>query len=76
MILLGVGLMIDGLVWKEIKMKVKIGNTVYDSLVEPIMLVLSDEDKFNISHMDTKATKYLSYPESMTKEEAREFMKL
>lgn len=42
-------------------MKVKIGNTFYDSGTEPIMIVLSTEDKENISKMG-EATKYCSFP--------------
>lgn len=43
-------------------MKVKIGSTLYDSEVEPIMLILSAEDKSNISNMLPQATKYCSFP--------------
>lgn len=46
-------------------MKVKIGNRVYDSNIEPIMIVLSDSDKDNIKNMHKDATKYCSYPESI-----------
>jgi len=55
-------------------MKVKIGNTIYDGSKEPIMLILSEEDKYNISHMRLQDTKYLSYPENMSEEKAKEFM--
>lgn len=57
-------------------MKVKIGNTVYDSKEEPILIILSDIDKANISNMLPTAKKYLSYPDDLTIEEAQEFMKI
>lgn len=44
-------------------MKVKLGNAIFDSELEPIMLILSEEDKYNISHMAPEATKYCSYPD-------------
>ena len=44
-------------------MKVKIGETIYDSETEPVMVILSDFDKKNISHMAADATKYASFPD-------------
>lgn len=55
-------------------MKVKIGEKIYDSNVEPIMLILGDDDKFNIEAMDETCANYCSYPEAMTEEEAEKFM--
>lgn len=46
-------------------MKVKIGNTIYDSEKEPIMIILSDKDKENISNMHKDATRFCSFPESI-----------
>ena len=43
-------------------MKVKIGDTIYDSSKEPIMLILSNKDKENISNMHEDATKFISFP--------------
>ena len=57
-------------------MKVKIGNTVYDSNVEPIMIVLSDIEKNNISQMLEECHKYCSAPDSLSEDEMREFMKV
>ena len=57
-------------------MKVKIGNKIYDSSEEPIMIILSDDDKFNISHMRKEDTKYLSYPDKMSIEKAKKFMEI
>lgn len=58
-------------------MKVKVGNKIFDGNKEPVMVILSDEDKQNIANMAPKANKYLCYPENgMTEEEAKEFMKV
>lgn len=56
-------------------MQVKIGNEVFDAEEIPILLILSDKDKFNISHMDPEATKYATFPEDWgTKDEMWEWM--
>ena len=56
-------------------MKVKIGNTIIDSEDEPIMLILSAQDKVNINAMLTDASKYCSFDGDMyTKEQIKEFM--
>jgi len=57
-------------------MKVKIGNKIYDSEKEPIMLILSDEDKKLISMMRPIDYKYCSYPHELGQELSKEFMKL
>lgn len=46
-------------------MKVKIGNCFYDSSKEPIMLILDNLDKENISNMHPEATKFCSFPDSI-----------
>jgi len=46
-------------------MKVKIGDKIYDTNQEPIMLMLNDVDKENISNMGESNTKYCAFPESM-----------
>jgi len=56
-------------------MRVKIGNTIYNSSETPVLLLLEEEDKLNISMMAPNSFKYLSYPVEMTQEEAKEFMK-
>jgi len=52
-------------------MKVKVGDKVYDSAEEPIMVILTDGDKKNIANMSPEATKYCSYPgeEKWTKDD-------
>ena len=56
-------------------MKVKIGNIVYDPNEQPIMIILSDKDKENITNMLPSATKYICYPQSMSAEEVEKFAK-
>ena len=56
-------------------MKVKIGNTVYDSREKPIMLVLSEVEKEHIKNMLKICSKYCQYPaEGYTGEEIEKFM--
>jgi len=57
-------------------MKVKIKDKIYDSNNEPIMIILSDEDKQNISNMLLECTKYCSFPENMNEETIKDFMKI
>ena len=57
-------------------MIVKIGNTVVDSENEPVMVVLSDQDKENIASMLPECHKYCSFPEGREESEIRAFMKL
>lgn len=58
-------------------MQVKIGDQVFDSKDQPIMVVLSEADKRNIENMLPEATKYASFPENFgTPEEMRSWMKI
>ena len=43
-------------------MKVKVGNRIYDGENEPVMVILSKDDRENIANMLPDATKYCSYP--------------
>lgn len=45
-------------------MKVKVGETIYDADMQPIMVILSDEDKINIRNMHPDKDKYCCYPAS------------
>ena len=56
-------------------MKVKIGNKIYDSEKEPIMIILNDSDKKNIANMLPECTKYCSYPNNCDNEEIVKWMK-
>ena len=43
-------------------MKVKVGDKIYDGEDVPVMVILSDADKRNISNMFPECMKYCSYP--------------
>lgn len=55
-------------------MKVKIGNKVYDATDQPILIILNQLDKQNISNMSKEATKYCCAPDSITKQEVELFI--
>lgn len=57
-------------------MKVKIGNEIFDSNEQPIMLILSDVEKQHIADMLPEAHHYCSAPTELSEEDVREFMKL
>jgi len=54
-------------------MKVKIGDQVYDAEKQPIMLILSDIDKENISNMHSDTMKYCAFPEDIDESEIKEW---
>jgi hypothetical protein len=56
-------------------MKVKIGSKITDANDEMIMLILDEQDKFNLSHMSQESTKYCAAPEGTPEKEIAEFMK-
>jgi len=43
-------------------MKVKVGNKIYDGKKEPIMVILTDGEKGQISEMPKGIKKYCVYP--------------
>jgi len=43
-------------------MKVKVGNKIYDGEEEPVMIILTEQDKLNITTMLPEAVKYCAYP--------------
>ena len=57
-------------------MNVKIKDIIYDSELEPIMLIMDKTDKENISNMIPTATKYCSYQNTSDVDEIKKFMKL
>lgn len=58
-------------------MLVKIGNKVYDSNKEPIMIVLSKQAKDNIANMLPDRMRYCEYPsKGYTENDIRAFMGL
>lgn len=56
-------------------MRVKIGDKIYNSIEEPIMLMLDDSDKKNISNMGD-LNNYGSFPEEMSIDDAYKFMEI
>lgn len=57
-------------------MKVKIGDKIHDGDLEPVMVILSKEDKENIRKMPKRCTKYACCPDSYGEEEMKAWMKL
>lgn len=45
-------------------MKIKIGNEIFDAEKQPIMVILTKEDKDNIANMHSEAMKYGCFPGS------------
>ena len=45
-------------------MKVKVGNKIYDSNNEPVMVILSRGEKEQIANMHPDTTKYCVYPDT------------
>lgn len=51
----------------EINMKIKIGNNYYEADVgQPIMVILTDDDKMRINQMDVTSAKYAIFHEKDT----------
>lgn len=55
-------------------MKVKIGNQVYISTYQPIMVILDDNDKRNIANMPPDAHQYAEFPDTFDEEQVRAWM--
>jgi len=56
-------------------MKIKIGDTTYNSEKQPIMVILTNQDKENIKNMSSEATRYCGYPSGCDPEKILEWMK-
>lgn len=52
-------------------MKVKIGDTIYDSEEEPIMVILSPMDRLNIISMAPNSCLYLAIPKGLSVKDAK-----
>jgi len=57
-------------------MRVKVGEEVYDGVNLPIMVILTEEDRFNISRMPKKAARYAQYPDTWTEEDIEGWMEV
>ena len=58
------------------EMKVKVGDKIYSAKDQPIMVILDENDRFNIAHMPESVTRYAEFPSdhNMTTEEMLEWM--
>ena len=45
-------------------MKVKVGNKVYDGEDQPVIVILTDQDKKNIANIFPECQRYCMYPET------------
>lgn len=57
-------------------MRVKIGSKIYDSHDEPIMIILEEYNKEDISNMADEARKYCEFPDEYNEDEIKEFMRI
>jgi hypothetical protein len=57
-------------------MKVKIGNKIYHSNDEPIMIILNDKEKRLIKNMNKKHKRFCVFPSDNDIEKIEEFMKI
>jgi len=57
-------------------MKVKVGDRVYSSERQPIMVILTEQDKINIANMVPEATRYAEFSNALgwTREEELAWM--
>ncbi|KKL04225.1 hypothetical protein LCGC14_2618210 [marine sediment metagenome] len=56
-------------------MKIKVGDKVYDSSKEPVMVIFDQSDKESISNMAPVATMYCAFPEGTTQKDATKWVK-
>lgn len=49
-------------------MKIKIGTKIYDAGKEPIMLILTEQDKSNIKNMMPECSKFIIFPDHCDKQ--------
>ena len=55
-------------------MRVKIGNTIYSSESQPIMIILNYTDKVNIKKMPANTHKYCAFPATFDDNMIRNWM--
>ena len=55
-------------------MKIKIGDTIYDSAKTPILLLLNSEEIKHMQNMPDNNHKYCSFPDDSKDEDIEEFM--
>ena len=57
-------------------MKVKICDKIYDDEKQPVMVILTNQDKENIKNMLPHRTKYCMYPITISIEKIKKWMKI
>lgn len=57
-------------------MKIKVGDQMFDGKEVPIMVILSDKDKENISNMAYDVIKYCEFPDGMPVDDVKAFMEM
>lgn len=55
-------------------MKVKVGDRVYNGSEQPVMVILTDQDKRNIAAMHRECTKYCEAPDGMSAKDIEVWM--
>ncbi len=55
-------------------MKVKVGDKIFDGNKEPVMIIISNEDKRNIKKMNKSCNKYCSFPDGYDLDEINDWM--
>jgi len=55
-------------------MRVKVGDKVYDGAEQPVMVILTDQDKENIANMLPHCTRYCMFPDKSDKKEIDKWM--
>lgn len=56
-------------------MKIKVGNIIVSAEIQPVMVILSEQDKINIANMLPHCTKYACFPDKWgTKEKMYQWM--
>ena len=57
-------------------MKIKIGDQIFDSNDQPIMVIMESAEKELIGKMSKDNNKFCSYPKDMNESKIKEFMKI
>ena len=57
-------------------MKVKVGDKIYDGEEEPVMVILTEKDKDNLSKMLDECDRYCCYPDTIDEEVVEKWMKV
>ena len=55
-------------------MRVKIGDKIYDSREEPIMIILEEYNKRDIENMSNEDMRYCVFPQEMNEDDIERFM--